>query len=88
MDRYQEYRQEFKTKMNRITNIPYNTDVLADITLYQTIEKRGFYVRLNRIKIKRNDLYNYALRKLNDPDTLNWFVVEPITEGNGNWYFK
>jgi hypothetical protein len=76
MDRYKEYRQEFKTKLKRITDVPFNTETLADITLYQVIEKRGFYVRLNRIPIKRNDLYNYALRKMNDSSSFDWGRVD------------
>jgi hypothetical protein len=76
MDRYEEYRLEFKSKLKRITDVPYNTDTLADITLYQIIEKRGFYARLNRIRIKRNDLYNYALRKMNESVSSDWKRVD------------
>jgi Phi-29-like late genes activator (early protein GP4). len=78
IDRYKNHREEFTNKFNRIgvaENNPFNTDTLADITLYQTIEKRGFFVRLQRARINYDDLYNYALRKMNKKESLDWCRV-------------
>jgi hypothetical protein len=76
MDGYLKYRDEFKQRMNKlIDKTPLNMDTLADINYYKSIEKRGFFVRLQRAKIGWDDLYKYALRKMIDRETTQWSRV-------------
>ena len=73
MDRYKNHRETFDQKIEKIADdIPLNLDMLADITLYRLIEKRGFFCRLQRARIDWNDLYKYALRRMNEKDSLEW----------------
>jgi hypothetical protein len=73
MDGYMKYRETFEQKIEKVVDeTPLNMGMLADITFYRMIEKRGFFVRLNRLRIDWNDLYKYALRRMNEKDTLEW----------------
>jgi hypothetical protein len=73
---YQENREKYQKRMkNLLIHSPYNMDIIADITLYQQIEKRGFFVRLKRAKITKDDLYKYALRKMTEKESLGWVKV-------------
>jgi hypothetical protein len=73
LDGYRENRNKFKKRLgNLLVDSPLNLNVVADICYYQEIEKRGFFVRLMRAKISKDDLYKYALRKMNDRNTLEW----------------
>jgi hypothetical protein len=69
LEGYKENREWFKKKYSEFH---LNTDVLADITFYKRIEKRGYFARFMRAKITWNDLYAYALRKMNNNETLDW----------------
>lgn len=71
LDRYKENRQK-----NENQNI--NFDTLSDVNLYLDVEKRGFFVRLMRAKITREDLYNYAIRKMSFKNSLDWYRSEGI----------
>jgi hypothetical protein len=74
MDGYQNHRVIFLEKMAKIAvENPLNMATLADITYYKKVEKRGFFVRLKRAKITWDDLYKYALRKMSDKNTLEWY---------------
>lgn len=73
MEGYKIHRECFDQKVEKIMNdIPLNLDMLADITLYRLIEKRGFFVRMKRLRIDWNDLYKYALRRMNEIESLDW----------------
>lgn len=76
MDSYQEHRKKFIGKLeNLLQDSPYNVNTMADIKLYKTIEKRGFFVRLKNAKITEDDLYKYALRSMTAKETLDWKVL-------------
>lgn len=73
LDGYHDNREKYKKRLgNLLVDSPLNLNVVADICFYQTIEKRGFFVRLLKAKITKDDLYKYALRKMNDKNTLEW----------------
>jgi Phi-29-like late genes activator (early protein GP4) len=65
---YQHNRETYRKRINH----PLNTDILADIETYEDIEKRGFFARFKRDKISKDDLYNYALRKMKDQESYDW----------------
>lgn len=76
MEGYQNHREVFNQKTEKIMeDIPLNLDMLADITFYRTIEKRGFFCRLKRVRIDWNDLYKYALRRMNENESLEWVKI-------------
>jgi hypothetical protein len=47
-------------------------DTVADVCLYQQIEKRGFFARLMNSKITQKDLYQYAMRNMMAPHSHEW----------------
>jgi hypothetical protein len=55
---------------------PYNLDLVADICYYQEVEKRGFYVKFKNVILKKEDLYQYALRKMSDNVTNDWVIIK------------
>ncbi len=74
MERYKENREKFVyQKLSEDT--PFNLSVLADISLYKKIEKRGFRVKLKNVEINEEDTHNYALRKMKDEKMLDWVVL-------------
>lgn len=74
---YQDHRVIFFAKMAKIVvENPLNVDMLADISLYMTIEKRGFRVLLKGVEINFNDLYYYALRKMTESKSSKWKVIK------------
>jgi hypothetical protein len=73
LDAYQENRKTFDKKMNSmLQETPFNMDTVADVCLYQQIEKRGFFARLMKAKITQKDLYHYAMRNMMAPTSLEW----------------
>lgn len=62
------------TFANKIEETPLNMDTLADILFYQKIEKRGFFVRLDRARVNFDDIYKYALRKMNEKESPKWVI--------------
>lgn len=68
LKQYENHRVIYKNKMN----VPLNMDTLSDVLLYESIEKRGFFVRLERARITYDDLYKYALRKMNEDESPKW----------------
>ena len=77
MNGYKEHREKFQNKMkNLLQDSPYNVSTLADIKLYKTIEKRGFFVRFGRAKINEYDLNQYGLSSMTKRETLEWVIVQ------------
>jgi hypothetical protein len=70
-----EYKINRKLFKKKIDDNPLNMDTLSDVLLYQKIEKRGFFVRLDRAMITFNDLYKYSLRKMNEQNSPDWRVI-------------
>jgi hypothetical protein len=74
---YQDNREKYKKRMGSLLkDTPYNLDLVADICYYQEVEKRGFYSKFKNVILKKNDLYNYALRKMSDENTLEWVIIK------------
>lgn len=74
---YKTHRFEFMKRMEKLTGeTPLNMEILADITLYKTIEKRGFFARLKGAKINWHDLHAYALRKMTEPNLQDWYETQ------------
>lgn len=77
MDTYRENRKIFSIKMSKIAvELPLNMETLADITLYKTIEKRGFRAWLKGVDITWDELHKYVLRKMIDKNTLDWYETQ------------
>ena len=77
MDRYKKHREEFASNMeNLLADSPFNVSVLADIKLYKTIEKRGFFASFQNARITENDLNQYALRSMTSRKTLEWVIIQ------------
>ena len=73
----EEHRETFSKRMQRVTGeIPLNVNILADITLYENIEKRGFRAWVKGVDISCQELYRYALRKMTEQNTLDWCVIQ------------
>jgi hypothetical protein len=76
LEEYQGNRLKFKKKMESLLeDHPFNMDTAADIQLYESIEKRGFFARILREKITKENLYQYALRKMTQNDSGEWVRV-------------
>lgn len=81
IERCKHNRERFKKRVERKDEeIPLNFDVLADILLYEDIEKRGFLVRINKLAVPFNDAYKYAVKKMNDENTPKWKEVHNYGE--------
>jgi hypothetical protein len=79
MEEYQTHREKFQQRMETLLkDSPFNVNTLADIKLYKTIEKRGFFVKLFNVKINDDDLNKYALRCMTNKETLEWRVMEKV----------
>ena len=75
MAEYKEHRNQFSKHIDKVTDTPLNMDTLADITLYQTIEKRGFHAWLKGVSITWEELHRYALRTMIEPNTKDWLIT-------------
>ncbi|MCU7526580.1 MAG: transcriptional regulator [Ignavibacteria bacterium] len=76
MNGYRENRRKMNKRFNVGNDIPLNFNTLSDILFYEEVEKRGFFVRLKLSPVSFDDLYKYALRKMNEKETLDWCVVD------------
>lgn len=63
------YRSKFEAGLHL------NSDTLADILLYTEVEKRGFRVVLRGLEITCQETHVYALRRMTNKNTLNWYVM-------------
>ncbi|HWI49889.1 MAG TPA: early protein GP4 [Rummeliibacillus sp.] len=73
LEGYLKNRELMRNKSKAILNTErLNIDTLSDIIFYEEIEKRGFFVRLDRARITYDDLYKYALRKMGDKTSPEW----------------
>lgn len=76
MDGYEQNRKIFFQRMAKIVGrVPLNLSTLADISFYQTVEKRGFRAMLKGVDITETDLYQYSLRKMTQNVTPDWKVI-------------
>lgn len=74
---YRENRKCFRHRLNKQgKDIPINLDIIADITLYQTIEKRGFRACVGGVDTSCENLYQYALRLVTKKNTLDWYEIQ------------
>ena len=75
-----EYRENRETFRNRLIktgkDIPINLDIIADITLYETVEKRGFRACVGGVDTSCENLYQYALRLVTKKNTLDWYEIQ------------
>lgn len=75
MDRYFEHRIEYKEKLKDNVLDSMNYTILADITLYKKIEKRGFRVWLKGHTLNEKELDTYCLRKMMNPNDYKWIIL-------------
>jgi hypothetical protein len=77
MTGYQDNRDKYKKRLGGLLkDTPYNLDLVADICYYQEVEKRGFYVKFKNVILKKEDLYQYALRKMSEHVTNEWVIIK------------
>ena len=81
----QSNRDKFNERMTKLMGTcPLNFNMLADIQLYEAIEKRGFRATLKCGTISSDELYRYALRKMTESKTLEW-VETPAESRYMEW---
>lgn len=76
MDGYQNYRNIYRQKLERLDASIINLDTTADITFYKQTEKRGFYVWLKGVSMTPEDMYSYAIRKMTEKNSPVWERIE------------
>lgn len=85
LSRYKQNRQEFEQKIERVADdVPYNLDMWADLSLYEDIERRGFRAKIKGVETDCDGIYKYALRKMTEPNTLDWCVTQERKLGVSN----
>jgi hypothetical protein len=73
MNGYKDNRKKLMERTKKETShVNLNLNTLSDITLYKTIEKRGFLARLKGVDLNWRDLEKYALRKMTEENTSDW----------------
>lgn len=73
---YKENRVKFLQRIERNNmDIPLNFEILADLTLYRQIEKRGFRACVKGVEIGCEDLHQFALRKMTVKNTPDWYEM-------------
>lgn len=80
MDGYKNNRDNFKYKRIEEEN-PINLSILADITFYKDIEKRGFRATVKGFELTWEELHKYALRKMTSEDSSDWVKIPPPKVG-------
>jgi hypothetical protein len=76
MNGYTDNRKKLMERTKKeTTHVNLNLNTLSDITLYKTIEKRGFLARLKGVDMKWHDLEKYALRKMTEKNTNDWLRI-------------
>lgn len=71
------HRDSYRAKMAKIVDVEMlNMDMLADISLYRRVEKRGFRAWIMGVDITCQDLYQYACRRMTKPNTLDWQEIQ------------
>ena len=74
---YKENRKDFRNRViKQGKDIPINLDIIADITLYENIEKRGFRACVGGVDTSCENLYQYALRLVTKKNTLDWYEMQ------------
>lgn len=77
LERYEEHRTAFDRKMKKFTGeTPYNLSTLADVVLYETIEKRGFHCWVKGVVMDWQNVHEYALRKMTEKNSLDWQKIQ------------
>jgi hypothetical protein len=76
MNGYKDNRKKLMERTKKeTTHVNLNLNTLSDITLYKTIEKRGFLARLKGVDLNWQDLEKYALRKMTEENTSDWLRI-------------
>lgn len=74
LSQYKENRTKFLERIQRNNeDIPLNFEILADLSLYRQVEKRGFRACVRGEEIACEELYQFALRKMMSETTLDWY---------------
>lgn len=77
MSCYNEHRETFLEQNKKIGIVPVlNMRTLADIILYNDTEKRGFCAWLKGVEISWTEIHRYALRKMTEKNTLDWYEMQ------------
>lgn len=70
---YQDHREKVHAKMEKLLDgVPFNVSLLADVNLYETIETRGCYAKRKGREVTCQELYQYALQRLTNPNMPDW----------------
>lgn len=77
LERYKEHRDSTNKRINKITKTEaYNCNMLSDLILYQHIETRGFHAWVKGVNIECQSMYQYALAKMTEKNTPDWFEMQ------------
>ena len=72
-----EHRNSFLERISKLTpDNALNMGMLADITFYKQIEKRGFRAMVKGVDVSWQDLNRYALRKMTLKNTSEWHETQ------------
>lgn len=74
---YEANRKTFNVKMKKlIEDEVFCYNFLADMLYYKSNEKRGFYAWIKGVEIQWQDMYLYALGKMTNKNTKNWYEMQ------------
>jgi len=77
---YEENREDYKKRLDKAFKDGQVYPVLMfDVTLYKSIENRGFYIMYNNIELSENDLRNLSLDRLIENKTYHYDFLETLT---------
>lgn len=77
LEGYQNFREKF---IKRLTTVgghkpPVNFETYADVCFYKEVEKRGFYSKVRGVEVSCQDVFQFALRRMTKPNTLDWLKI-------------
>src|SRR5699024_11781467 len=77
MCKYHEKSKQFRKRMNRIIDCSnLNLDLLSDIHLYKSIEKRGFRINVKGSDLSWQSCLLFAFQKLTEKSTLDYVETQ------------
>ena len=73
MEEHKDFRVEFRVRLERVIDLTYfETDFLADIHFYKSVEKRGFRVTEKGTDISWLNLRQLGFLKMTEKNSIDW----------------
>lgn len=77
MEGYKNHRKIFNHKMSKKTvEKAMNFSMLADLSYYMSTEKRGFRAVMKGAELSCQELNQYALQQMTEPNMPDWYVIQ------------